>query len=259
MEELAQNRKVTMKQTFTYRETGRTLSAIKGNRVRLALAFAMLLLSVLVPFVIAVNLNGVIFGTGETLSEEEMLLSNLVFFGVWLILGLLTTPFAVTSFYRYGYRLYCATRDAAGYGGDTAKGSLWGNWLFGLSILIRPGLCAIPIALAFWVSELTHYWLHVPMLALAVAFCVLWMRCTAGSFLVPYRMCRGDRFRAALRNSRKQIKGKRKLYGRYISCFFLHGLLSVLTVGVWLVFHTLPNLIFTYFALADSIDGKENS
>ena len=165
-------------------------------------------------------------------------------------------PVAVALFYRYAYRLYRTSRDAAGYGGGERSGSPHENWVFGFLLILRPLGCGIVVWYTLLASQMLHYWLHFPLLALAVFLCVLWMRCGAGWFLIPYRMCRGDGVRAALRNSRKQIKGQRKLYGRYISAFLFHGILSVLTVGIWLVFYMLPNLIFTYFTLAESLDGK---
>ena len=248
-----------MKQAFSYQETGRALSSVRGNRVRLALAFSVLFFSVLLPFVVALRIYGLVFGTGEALSESEMLLSDFVFYGLWLILGLLLIPPVLALFYRYAYRLYCESKDAAGYGGDRSFGKPLEAWRFGFLLILRPLGCGALIWFVLWISQFFRYCLHFPLLALAVLLCVVWMRCGASWFLIPYRMCLGDDVRVAVRNSRKQMVGRKKLYGKYISAFLFHGILSVLTVGVWLVFYMLPNLIFTYFTLAESLDSKENS
>lgn len=243
-----------MKKTFIHRETGKALAMVRGNRARLALAFAVLLLSVLFPLVFALNLDGILYPV-EELTEAEMALETGIFLGTWLLTCLLITPCVISLFYRYGYKRYLSSRDASGYGGEPVRLGMFRSWLFGFWILMRPAVCAIPIGVSLWGAEMNQL-LRLPLLAVAVTLCVLWMRWTANWFLLPYRMCLGDSVLDAMRNSRRMIKGHKKLYGRYILSFLPHGLLSVLTVGVWLVFHTLPSLIFTYFTLAESLCGE---
>ncbi|MBQ9086333.1 MAG: hypothetical protein IJY47_04005 [Clostridia bacterium] len=245
-----------MKKTLTSKQTGSCLAGRKEVRVRLAIALSLLLLAILLPMIISIGLTWMIFGSGEQLPPELAGREDPVFLGVWLVLGIFLTLPAVSLFYSYTRYCYLQAKDACGYGGIFRAGGYGKHWIFGFFICLRPLGCAVIVLGTVFVSEQTRYFLHLPLLLAAIALCALWMWGSGGWFLLPYEMCRGSSILAALRKSRRVMKGRKALYGRYVLSFLGDGLLSLVTVGVWLVFNALPKLNFTYFALAEELDGE---
>lgn len=237
---------------MTYRQIGKRLSADSGNRVRLAFAFGILLVVITLPLTAPSYLLSLISG-GE---PPTPLASWSVLMSVMLI-GLLLIPWIIAALYLYGYRLYRSGLDACGFYQPHGRICLRRRWTLGFLIGLRPGVCGILIGVALWLSEEGgSLLLHLPLLLTALALSLAWMWISGGWFFLPYRMCRGDSVPAALRHSRRMLRGRREVYRGFLASFFGDGLLSVVTVGVWLVLHQLPNMIFAYFALADAVEGE---
>ncbi len=238
---------ITLKQT---KSVAAKLLATKGNRLRMVGVGILLTFAVMLPVTLAMNLSTVFFGGSEVPTEAIPWLV-----GALLVLVLLGTAPAVCALYRVAYRGY--EKATEGLGAPARMSDLrYGDCLAaGLLILLRPLVIAVLFVGACALAALWSFLLYIPLLAAAIALSVLWMRVTAGWFLLQYYVCRGERTRSALRASRTAMKkDRRRLYGAYVRSFLGQVLLSLLTVGVLLLLWTLPLMMFTYFSLAAKLD-----
>ena len=231
------------------------LLGVKGNWVKIVIAGILLVFVCFMPLVVAMSLTNVIVGAPEP-GTDLYLLGDLLFYGVWAVLAFCVTVPGVTLFYRYVWSLYEQTKEGFSVN-DRRKVGWFRSYPAALLIVLRPiGVAAI-FVLAYVLASVTDFWLYLPFMVLAIGLATLFMWATGGAFFVPYFVCRGMSAGKALRASRRTMKKKYKLYGAYMMSFIGLVLLSLLTVGVLLLFYTMPVMMFTYFALADRVTGEE--
>ena len=225
----------------------------KGNWLRLIIAAVLLVFTVMSPMVLAMSISGILAGDapeGSTL----YVISDVVFYVLWVVLGLTLTPIGIACFYRFAYLGYKNGRDGISENGRLLS---FGRSLgAGLLILLRILPVIALFVAVYWLGFLSDWWLYLPLAIAAIWLAIPLMGMSGSVFLFPYYVARGERIGDACRMSRRAMKGNRRLYFSYMLSFLGWVLLSLLTAGVLLLIYVLPVMCFTYFILADRLDAQ---
>lgn len=259
----------------------------KGSRFRMILAGVLILFAFVTPMMFGIYLPSAVIPTVEKLIEyiNELLrqrqLSELVFrmtdemfmsivYDLTAFIGFFVTLPAYAWFFTYSWNTYSRARygfaDRERIKGDY---NYFRSLLSGLVLLARPIICFAMLQLGYLlarvISEETVYdGLAIPMIALLIPFwavaiflSVLFLWVTNSSFLMPYYYGRGMTLRQARRLSKEKC-ARHPFYCDLFSVIFgVMSAISLLSVGVVFVLMILPLMMFTYFTLAEHMDGKK--
>lgn len=267
----------------------------KGSRFRMILAGALLALAFVTPMMLGVYLpmafsdelpklfeyictllSRINIQVPDTVMTDEGLdrLLTVAAYDLTVIFGGLITLPAYAWFFTYSWQTYSNTRYGFVDRERPRKGSYgyFRSLLSGALLLFRPMICFIILQIGYLlsrvISENTYgtvvEGLGMPMIGLLFVFwgigiplSLLFLWLTNSCFYVPYYYARGFSLVKAYRQSRG-LSAKRPFICDGFSLIFGAGaLLSLPTVGVLFVLLVLPLAIFTYFSLAEHLDGKK--
>ena len=239
-----------------------------GGLLKLSLASAMLIFVAMLPLVLAVNWDIAVFGTAEISVLWEHLVSVLPGYGSMFILDIFLVAPAFAAYVVYAYRMYSKARYGAVYG-KKSSGGYFRCLLGGLLMTLRGAICALILQGAyvltfhlealFRIEELgiPMILLGIPLMSLAAVICLVLCWITGFAFTVPYCFAKGEGIFASFKRSFKSFIRHPFLKDGYALVFLGLIALSALTFGVLLIIFVMPLMMFTYFTLAEYIDGGE--
>lgn len=238
----------------------------KGSRFRLILAGALLSFSFVLPMMFGVYVTLLRFGYSETTQPIEYVWV----YAIVLAVGLFVTLPASAMFFSYAWQTYSVARY--GYVDREKKRGAYNyfrSFFSGIIIMARPFFCFVLLQLgyegAFALSEVCVFEgiaipmivFLVPLWAVAITVSALFLWITGRVFFVPYYYARGFGVFQALKMSSRRCK-KSPFVGDIFSLIFAAmSALSLISVGVLFILLVLPLLMFTYFTIAEQIDGKK--
>ncbi|MBQ8850238.1 MAG: hypothetical protein IJ011_07920 [Clostridia bacterium] len=272
-------------------KSGWLLLSEKGSRFRMALACTLLALAFVLPMMVGVYLpiasgtviKGAVEAFGEYLAEQDigqsvtelteedllMIETELAYY-LTAFVGILATLPAYAWFLTYSWRTYAKVRY--GYAEhERLKGrynyfrSLWA----GAMMLARPIVCFILFQAGYLFARLisesmVYDGMGMPMIALLLIFwgialvlSALFLWLTNARFLVPYYYGRGKTLREAKKLSKQKCARHPFMCDGFSLIFAVMAALSLLSVGVLFILLVLPLMMFTYFSLAEHMDGKK--
>ena len=223
----------------------------RGRWLRLVGCGVISVLLLMLPFLLALNLSRLLslFPFWTDGGWAVKVLPYLLMIPTFL---LLTCPITV-----------CVMRFAVAVGKDErrkiAQKSAYGRDLvLGLMILVWIFL-PIGVMVASWM--LPRLWLgdrpawetvvSVVALLLSGFLAFLWFAFTGRMFFVPYEAAVGGSVCEVLVRARNRIASQKMLPRQFMDSFFGLLLLSVASIGVLLIFYTLPLMWMTYLFTAD--------
>lgn len=240
--------------------------ARKGNRTRMVVAGILLMFALVLPMMGGLYSIYIAFSKTEV---SELVVYGVVY-GVALAFGILVALPAVTMFVTYSQRVYSETKY--GYADIKRRGAYnYFRSLFATLILfIRPLIVLIMVQLAYMLSRdlrsllVTSLGVYIPTLIILIpAWCIVlaisavFMWVTNSVFLAPYYYSRGMSAVKAISKSRK-VTARHPFYCDLFSILFIAlSAISLLTFGVLFILWVLPLMMFTYYELADRMDGEK--
>ena len=274
---------------------GWLLLSEKGSRFRMILAGALLAFAFITPMMLGVYipmafsdrlaelpelvgelLRQINVQVPESVTTSETLdrLMTVAAYDLTVIFGGLITLPAYACYFTYSWQTYSKTRYGFVDIERPQKGSYnyFRSLLSGALMLVVPVVCFVILQagylLARIISENTYGkvidGLGVPMIALLFIFwgvsiplCILLLWLTNSCFYVPYYYARGYGLVSAYRQSRRLSAEHPFICDGFSLIFGIGALLSIPTVGVLLILFVLPLAAFTYFSLAEHLDGKK--
>ena len=247
-------------------KSGWSLATRRGSRIRLGIASALLIFAILLPATVAAYLNITVFGY----NAQSHFMEYVLVYGIVAIFSLMATVPVCAAYFSYTYGIYSKARYGAVY--TKRKRGAYGYFrdLFGgMILMLRGGVCAIALQTAYLLTAYAEIALKIdkygipmivlciPLMTVAIGFCLIFLWLTSGFFLAPYYFARGERLFTALVKSHKAIIAHPFLKDGYALIFLILIALSVFTLGVALVLWVMPIMMLTYFTLAEYIDGGE--
>ena len=268
-------------------KVGWLLLSKKGSRFRMILAGTLALLAFITPMMFGIYLPyafkylaesavggfnvflGKLFMAEVTIEFSEVGLEVATYVLTVLVGAVVTLP-AYAWFFTYCWNTYSRARYGFVDREGTSGGYNYFRALFsGMIMLSRPMLCFVILQfgylLARLISDASEYdGIALPMIALLIPFwavgillSVLFMWVTNSRFLEPYYYGRGMSVLEAKKKSREKC-ARHPFYCDLFSIIFgVMSVLSLLTVGVLFVLMILPLMMFTYFTLAEYMDGNK--
>lgn len=272
---------------------GWLLLSEKGSRFRMILAATLLAFAFVIPMIVGVYLpvslrsviielpeyiNGILESYGITYVSvmeltEEMLaeLELSLAYDLTVVMGALITLPAFAFFMTYTWRTYSKARYGFVDSERKKKGSYnYFRGLFsGLIMLFRPLICFAILQLGYYEArELSEAMVYdgvaLPMIlplilfwAIGLAISALLMWLTNYKFLVPYYYGRGMTLREANKRSKEICRKRPFICDGFSLIFGAAAALSLISVGVLFILLVLPLMMFTYFSLAEHLDGKK--
>ena len=115
---------------------------------------------------------------------------------------------------------------------------------------------SLPSELEGLISMILYWGFIAILLIAAVLLFLLIVLVSDRIFLFPYYITQGLTLRQALKKSCKVTKNCKGAGSRFILSFTTLLLLSALTLGLLLIFYTLPIMLLTYSSFASDIDGN---
>ncbi len=242
------------------------LLSVKGSRTRLILSGILLCLAFVLPMMLGVYIPLLIFGYSEVTPFYEYL----CIYVLALVSGALVTLPAAAMFFTYNWQVYSNARY--GYADrERKKGSYnyFCSLFAGVLIMARPFVCFVLFQIAYEgayaLSELCVYEgmaipmivFLVPFFAIAAVISVIFLMLTSFTFLVPYYYGRGMKMGKAISLSFKAFRKKPFTGAAFFLIFAAMSALSLISVGVLFVLLVLPLMMFTYFTIAEHIDGNK--
>ena len=238
----------------------------KGSRAKMIMAGIMLCFALVLPMMLGIYITRLYFGYTETTSMTEYVLAYVI----TLCVGATVTLPAAAMFWGYSWQTYSVAR----YGfadRERTKGAY--NYFrclgAGLCLMARYIVCFVLLQLAyegaFALSEVCVYdGMAIPMIIFlipfsCVALClsVLFLWATGKGFLAPYYYGRGVGVLKAFKTSREKCKKYPFMGDLFFLVFALMSALSLVSVGVLFVLLVLPLMTFTYFTIAEHMDGNK--
>lgn len=272
---------------------GWLLLSEKGSRFRLILASTLLAFAFVTPMMIGVYLpvslrslivelpeyiNGILESNGITnvsvIELTEDMIAELevsLAYDLTIVFGALITLPAFAFFMTYTWRTYSKARYGFVDSERKKKGSYnyFRGMMAGFLMLIFPLICFAILQLGYYearvMSEvMTLDEIALPMIlpliifwavGLAVSALILWL--TNYKFFVPYYYGRGMTLREANRRSKAICKKHPFICDGFSLIFGVATALSLVSVGVLFILLVLPLMMFTYYSLAEHLDGKK--
>ncbi len=245
-----------------------SLLLLKGSLVRLILAGILLCLAFVLPMMLGVYLPIIGLGVNYTPSLAEGLLEYLLVYGIALGVGLFVTLPASGIFFTYTWQVYSNARY--GYVDRERKKGAYNyfrNLFSGAVIMARPLACFLLFQLsyegAYALSEICVFdGIAIPMIIFLVPFFILsavisviflWL--TSVLFLVPYYHGRGMSIWRAIGLGARGYARSPFIWDLFFLVFALMSALSLISVGSLFVLLVLPLMMFTYFTIAEHMDG----
>ena len=236
----------------------------KGGRVKICLASAMLTFFAMLPLVVSVYIDQMLFG----LTEETRFAEYLLVYGFVIICGVLFLAPAGAAFFSYAYGAYSQARYGAVYRKRTPRG-YFRNLFGGMMIFLRGAVCAVIFQGAYVLTvALEKLWgldkfglpmiiIGTPLMLLAFIICLIFCWLTGFVFLMPYYFARGEGLLTSFKKSCRAFIVQPFMKDGFALIFLPLILLSALTLGVLLIVFVMPLMMFTYFTLAETLDGGE--
>ena len=245
-------------------KNGWILATKKGGRIRMTFAFALLTFAAMLPFSVAVYLDSTIFGYSIATKPIEYLLV----YGLIILLNIFMVAPVSAAFFSYTFELYSKARYGAVY--RKKKRGVYGyfrNLFGGLLLTLRGAVCAVVLQGAYALTRYLETLIGIemigfpmliigaPLMTVALGFCFLFLWITGGMFLMPYYFARGEGIFASFFKSYKTLRAHPFLKDGYALIFSVLTALSMLTLGILFALWVMPLMMFTYFTLADHLDG----
>jgi len=237
----------------------------RGSLLRMILAGIMLCFAWIIPMMIGVYTASTIFEYSEVPSIGEYVFV----YAMTAALGVIVTIPTSAMFYTYTWSVYSNSRY--GYVDRERKRgyNYFRNLFSGFLLLARPVVCVIIMQTAYALTvfaeralKIDQYGvpmiiLLVPFMGIALAVSAVFLWFTNFAFMAPYYYGRGMSAPKALRLSIRCSK-KHPFWSDGFSIVFIAlSLLSLLSFGVFFILGVLPILMFTYFTLAEHMDGSK--
>lgn len=259
---------------------GWILLSEKGSRLKMILAGTLISFAFMTPMMLGIYVSTACAPMLERLlrltwdADSAALLSEWICtagaYALTALTGVLITLPAYGCFFVYSWQTYSNTR----YGFVDLVGEKKGrygylrNLLAGALLLSRPVLCFIILQTGYLLSRLISENIYgeiaIPMIFPLMAFwavgifvSILFLWLTNSAFFAPYYYAKGDGIFKAYRQSR-ELSGRYPFVCDVFSLIFgVAFVLSGISVGVLFILLILPLMIFTYFSLAEHLDGKK--
>lgn len=245
-------------------KSSRALMMRRGNWIRLSLASAMLTVVTMLPLMVGVYFDTIVFGY----STEPMFIEYVIVYTLTILLNIFLVAPAFAAYVSYTYGVYSGVRYGADYRVKRA-GGYFRNLFCGLLLTVRTAVCAVVLQGAYALTQLLESVLKIkflglpmlilaaPLMTLAVIFCLFFCWITGIVFMAPYYFARGEGIFASFKKGIKAFFAHPFLKDGYSLIFIGLIALSVLTLGVLLILFVMPLMMFTYFTLAEYIDSGE--
>ena len=258
---------------------GWTLLTEKGSRFKMILAGMLISFAFITPMMLGIYVPTACSSFIERLLCEVWDADGAELLSEWIctalayvlsaVIGVFITLPAYGCFFVYSWRTYSKTRygfvDSVGNGG---RYGYFGNLFAGALLLSRPIVCFLILQAGYLlsrlISESTYGVVAIPMILLLSVFwavglfvSVLFLWLTNSAFFAPYCYAKGDGIFKAYRQSRAMSRRYPFTCDVFSLIFGVAFVLSGISVGVLFILLVLPLMMFTYFSLAEHLDGKK--
>lgn len=258
----------------------------KGSRFRMILAGILLAFAFVTPMMFGIyfpaSLRTQIEGLPELINKisgynivftEEAVdrILTMAAYDLTVVLGVIVTLPAYACFFTYSWQTYSKTRYGYVDRERPKKGSYsyFRSLASGALLLLRPMICFIILQMGYFfarvISEnLVYDGLALPMIfplalfwGIGLFLSILFMWVTNWAFFAPYYFARGIGVFKAFKLSRELSKRHPFMCDGFSLIFGIAAALSLVSVGVLFILLVLPLMTFTYFSLAEHLDGKK--
>ena len=245
------------------REGGRLLTK-KGSRLKMIVASTLAVFFLMFPMLMGIYTSMAIFGENGSVAGTYA-----VAYGIIAFLGIFVTLPAMAMLLTYAKQTYSEAKY--GYAQIKKRGAynyfrnLFSSWrMFFWSVVallcLQAGFVAAMLAKDFVIKSLgispPFMWVFIPVSLtglIAVGF-IMWLR--NSRFLTFYYFSDGSSVRRAVMQSKKGTARHPFYSDLYALTFIILFVLSLLTFGVLFILWVLPLMMFTYFEIAERMDGE---
>ena len=236
----------------------------KGSRVKMIVASTLAVFFFVFPMLMGIYTAIAIFGSqGDAAATYAVAYGIIAFLGIFVTLPamamLLTYAKAVYSEAKYGYA-QIKRRGAYGYFRNLFSSWRMFFWSAVGLLCLQAGFVAAMTAKTFMIEKLQisppfmAVFVPVAFTGLTAVALIMWLR--NSRFLTFYYYSDGSSVRRAVKQSKNGTKRHPFYCDLYALTFILLFILSLFTFGVLFILWVLPLMMFTYFELAEVMDGE---